>query len=426
VEKEITFVGMDAHKKSINVAMLLPEADKPLQWQVANEPSAIKRLIRKLEREAPGPVRCCYEAGPGGYALKREFAQSGIVCQVVAPSLIPRKPGERIKTDRRDAHKLAELFRAGLLTEVQAPTEEAESVRDLVRCREDAVEDRMRCRNRLVKMLLRRGLTYTQGQPWTHAHRRWLYGLKLEQQADQVVLGDYLLAIEQVEERIKSLEAEIETIAKSEPYEQAVGRLRCFRGIETVTAMTLVAELHDFRRFESPRELMSFVGLVPSESSSGESCRRGSITKTGNGHARRVLIESAHHYRHPPTAKGRLAKRRQGQPAQAIAVADKAQQRLFRRYWQLVGRHKSANVAVVAVARELVGFIWASLTQMELPPTRLQVLRSSSASRAGSLRSSPQAAPLDSACGPHPKGNYAGQSGPAQPGRNVRIRRAVN
>jgi transposase len=354
---------MDAHKKAINVAMLLPGKNQSLEWQVANEPTAIRRLAKKLEREAPGEVRCCYEAGPCGYALQRELeAAGGIICEVVAPSLIPVKPGERIKTDRRDARKLAELQRANLLTVVHPPTVDEESVRDLCRCREDAQEDLGRARQRMGKFLLRRALIFTASKrAWGKLHRQWLRGLTFQHPADQAVFGDYLQAIEQLEERLHTLENRLAEMAQRDPYQEPVGWLRCFRGIDTVTAITLVAELHDVRRFQSARALMAYLGLVPSEYSTGMSRYRGSITKTGNRHARRVLVETAWHYRHRAKSGETLRKRREGQPARVIALADRAQERLWRRYRHLLDHGKPTQKAAVAVARELVGFLWAAL-----------------------------------------------------------------
>lgn len=362
--ERITWVGLDAHKKAVNVAALLGRERQPQEWNVENKPAAIRRLVKKLVREADGgEVRCCYEAGPCGYALQRQIEAAGpVICEVIAPALIPRKPGERIKTDRRDARKLAELLRAGLLTEVQAPTPEQEAVRDLCRAREDAKEDLLRCRHRLGKMLLRRGLVYGGGKKaWTQAHRKWLHSLRFDNALDHAVVADYLLAIEQVEQRIQSLEQQLTAAAESEPLRAPVGWLRCFRGIDTVTAVTLVAELHGIERFASPRQLMAYVGLVPSEHSSSERTRRGGITKAGNSHARRVIIEAAWHYRHPPRLSAALNKRREGQPAVVIAIADKAQHRLYRRQCHLAARGKTATQAVVAGARELTGFLWAAL-----------------------------------------------------------------
>lgn len=365
--KRSTDVGLDVHKKDIVVAMLLPGSTEAVIWTVANEPRAVRRLAKKLKREAPGAIRAAYEAGPCGYVLKRQLEAESVPCEVVAPSLIPSAPGDRIKTDRRDAKKLAELLRAGLLTEVHPPSEEEEAVRDLCRCREDVKQDLSRCRQRLGKFLLRKGLRYGMGRAWTQRHRRWLWGLELEHRAAQATLEEYLLGIEQLETRLGELDATIGEIAETKVYRERVGWLRCFRGIDTLTAMTILAELHDFRRFTSARQLMSYLGLVPSERSSGESTRRGGITKAGNAHARRILVEAAWHYRHKPAVGATLRKRRQGQPAQAIAIADRAMRRLHRRYWRMLSLSKPPQKAVTAVARELVGFLWATLypAQME-------------------------------------------------------------
>lgn len=365
MKKGTTYVGMDVHKRSIAVAVRWPGGGEAEVRTLPNEPRAVGRWVRRMKREAPGPIRCAYEAGPCGYSLQRQLWAEEIDCQVIAPSLIPRKPGERIKTDRRDARKLAEYLEGGLLTEVHPPTPEAEAVRDLCRAREDAKEDQMRARHRLSKFLLRRGLIYGKGKAWSLAHQRWLRGLRLDHPADQATFDAYCLALDQTQERVRTIEAQLDEWSKTEPYAQPVARLRCFHGIDTTTAMTLVTELHDFRRFRNPRQLMAYLGLVPSENSSGDRTQRGGITKAGNGHARRVLIESAWHYRHLPRGSVTLRKRREGQPARIIAIADRAHQRLSRRYRRLTERGKPHNKVVVAVARELVGFLWATLAPEE-------------------------------------------------------------
>ncbi len=357
-----THVALDAHMRMLQVAMLLPGSDVPIEWQVANEGGALRRMVKRILKEAKGEVRMCYEAGPCGYALQRTLKKLGGECIVIAPSLIPVKPGDRIKTDKRDARKLVGLFRAGLLTEVHPPTQGEEALRDLSRCREDARVDMGRARHRLGKMLLRRGIVWEGGKTnWSQAYMKWLRTLTFAHPADKLVFEDYVLAIEHLEERLKGLESALEAAAQKDPYRERVGALRCFPGIDTVTAVTVVAELHDFRRFQSPRELMGFLGLVPSEHSSSDSRRLGSITKAGNGHARRVLIESAWHYRHAPHLGPTLRKRREGQPAAVIAIADKAAQRLHRKFGRLDARGKPRPKIVVAVARELVGFLWAVL-----------------------------------------------------------------
>jgi transposase len=365
VKDGITWVGLDTHKATIQVAMLLPGSDGPVEWQVANEPAAVKRLARKIQRAAPGEVRSCYEAGICGYTVQRQLAAAGMPCTVIAPALIPRRAGERVKTDRRDARKLAELLRAGLLRAVRPPTPSEEAARDLCRGREDVREDLLRARHRLGKFLLRRGLVWHTTKAWTQAHRQWLRSLSFAETADQAVLTDYRLAVEQLEARLETVDAALVALAQTEPFRQPVGWLRCFRGIDTLTAITLVAELHEVRRFTSARALMAYVGMVPSEHSSGETRRRGGITKVGTAHARRVVIEAAWHYRHVPAVGKMLRPRRQGQPAVVIALADKALQRLHRRFARLTARGKTPHKAVVAVGRELVGFVWAALTATE-------------------------------------------------------------
>ncbi len=357
----ITWVGLDVHKASINVAMFAPNAPKAVQWQVANECQAVRRMVRKIARASAGEVRVCYEAGPCGYVLQRQLHEhEEIVCEVIAPSLIPAKVGDRVKTDRRDALKLAELFRAGLLTEVHAPSEDEEWVRDLCRAREDAKQDLQRCRHRLSKFFLRHGIRFDECRPWSRRYMDKVRQLRLDNPSAQAVLDDYILGVSQHDERVLELERRMSEVAQSEPYGERVSALMCFRGIAVITAMTIVAEIHDFRRFKSPRQLMAYLGLVPSEYSSGGSQNRGAITKTGNTHVRRVLVEAAWHYRHPPRVGVTLRKRREGQPGAVIALADKAQRRLHQRYRRLSER-KPKNKAVVAVARELAGFVWAAM-----------------------------------------------------------------
>ena len=361
--QHITYVGLDAHAKDISVAVILPgSSEVKEQWQIAHEERSLKRLAKKLLKMASGEVRVVYEAGPCGYALKRRLDKLGLCCEVVAPSLIPVKPGERIKTDSRDARKLATLLKGNLLTIVHPPNEAEEAVRDLMRAREDGKKELMAARHRLSKMLLRYGLRFTATKNWTHKHRAWLKKVRFEESFAQQAFDNYLLAIEQIEERLAMLDAQVEEAAASETYAEQVGWLRCLRGIDTVTAMTILAELHDFRRFAHPRQLMAYLGLVPSEHSSGSRTRRRSITKTGNGHARRVLIEAAWNYHHRPAVSAPMRKRRAGQPPAVLAIADRAQHRLHRRYYRLKeGYNKHHNVVTTAVARELVGFIWAVL-----------------------------------------------------------------
>jgi transposase len=358
---DITYVGMDAHKLSIAVAVLYPGRAEAVTFQIPNEVSAVRRMVRKIEREAPGEVRFCYEAGPCGYTLQRQIdASEKSSCAVIAPSMIPRKPGDKIKTDKRDALKLANLHKAGMLNEVVAPTPEDEAVRDLVRGRDDARADQVRCRNRISGFLLRRGLGYPGKKAWTAAHRRWLKALPFEDPADRALFDDYLLAFEQVEERLRGFDAHIEVVAQRERYARYVAWLRCFRGVDTLTAVSVLAELHDFERFRTARALMAFLGLVPSEYSSGQSSQRGPITRAGNKQVRRLLVQAAWQYRHRPAVKA-LRKRREGQPTQVIAIADRAQQRLNKRYNRMTAKGIPSQKVVVAIARELAGFIWAAM-----------------------------------------------------------------
>lgn len=367
MEGSITWVGIDAHKKTLAVAVLRGEGTKPEEFTIGNEEKAIRKLARRLTKSGR-EVRACYEAGTCGYTLKRRLEAAGVVCEVIAPSLIPRKPGERIKTDRRDALKLAELQRANVLTEVAAPSLEQEAVRDLCRCREAVRADLARCRHRLVKMLVRRGFVFNTSQRlWSVAHRRWLEALSFDNEVDRVVIAEFKLAIEQAERRLRALDGEIEKAAQLPIYREHVAWLRCFRGIDTTVAMILVAELHGVERFDSPRALAAYLGLVPSLYASGDSARHGKITKTGNGHIRRALVQACWQYRHRPGLGASLRKRREGQPERVLSIAENAERRLTMRYMRLKARGKHVNKVVIAIARELVGFLWAALREDREP-----------------------------------------------------------
>jgi transposase len=368
MEGSITWVGIDAHKKTLAVAVLAP-GSAPEEFTVDNTEKAVRRLARRLQRAAKGKeVRACYEAGTCGYTLQRRLEAGGIVCEVIAPSLIPRKPGQRVKTDRRDARKLSELLRAGVLTAVSPPTLEQEAVRDLCRCREDVRADLARCRHRLVKMLVRRGLVFDPHQRlWSLAHRRWLEALTFDNPVDGVVVAEYKLAIEQTERRLRAMDAELAKASELPLYREHIAWLRCFRGIDTTVAMIFVAELHGIERFDSPRALAAYLGLVPSLYASGDNERRGKITKTGNGHIRRALVQACWQYRHRPGRSAKLRARREGQPERVLAVAEEAERRLSGRYARLKARGKHVNKVVIAIARELVGFLWAALREDREP-----------------------------------------------------------
>src|SRR5262245_17149467 len=365
MEKDTTYVALDDSKRTITVGILRPGDREPELRQIANEPRLLRRLIERLRRE--GPVRVCYEAGVSGYDLYRQITALGVPCEVMAPALTPRRPGQRVKTDRRDAAKQVRLYRAGELTPIHVPAEAEEAVRDLLRCRDDIREDVVRWRHRLVKFLFRHGRVYRTGTHWRQPHWTWLRAQRFDLAALQRTFDATLFAVEQAQVRLAELDREIEALAAHAPYREPVGWLRCFRGIDTLGAMILLAELVDFQRFRTPRELMAYVGLVPSEYSSGDTHRQGRITKAGNAHVRRILVEAAWHYRHGPRLGRTIALRNQHQPHAIVAHAWNAQQRLHRRYRHLVGHGKRAPIAIIAVARELVGFLWAAMTRVAPP-----------------------------------------------------------
>lgn len=368
MDKGTTHVALDDSKRRIVAGILRPGDTQPELREIPNEPQYIRRLFERLKRE--GPVVACYEAGVSGYDLYRQLTALGVPCQVMAPGLTPRRPGQRIKTDRRDAGKLVRLFRAGELTPIHVPDEAEEAVRDLVRCRDDVRRDVLRWRHRLLKLLARHGRVYQAGRHWTHPHWRWLSAQRFDLPPLQRTFEATVFALEQALSRLAELDRELAAIAEQAPYREPVGWLRCFRGIDTLSAMILVAEIVDFQRFQRPRKLMAYLGLVPSEYSSGATERRGALTKAGNTHVRRALIEAAWHYRHRPALSPALAARSHGQPREVVMQAWRAQQRLHRRYRHLIGHGKRPPVAVAAVARELVGFVWAAMTR---PSAAVQV-----------------------------------------------------
>jgi transposase len=365
----ITYVGLDVHKEAIVVAV----AEGGLRGEVrehgriANTPAALDRLLRKLGGDGMA-LRFCYEAGPCGYGIQRRLAARGHECVVVAPSLIPKRAGDRVKTDRRDAASLAKLHRAGELTAVWVPDCRHEAMRDLVRARLDAVHSLRRARQQLSGFLLRQGCHY--GRPaWTKLHRPhgsspWaegsrLAGLKFEQAVHHIVLEDYVAAVEGAEARRDRLTGQIEAMLPDWTLAPVVAALQTMRGMALVNAATLIAELGDLARFANPRQLMAYLGLVPSEHSSGASVRRGGITKAGNRAARRLLIEAAWSYRFPARLSRQLLLRQERQPKPIREIAWKAQLRLCARYRRLARTGKPANVVTTAIARELAGFVWA-------------------------------------------------------------------
>lgn len=352
------YVGIDVHKDSVTIAVLPEAAAECSRVEVmANEPARIRRFLERVGRE--GPVSACYEAGGCGYVLQRELASRGIACQVVAPSLIPRRAGDRIKNDRRDARNLARLHRCGDLTPVRVPSPAEERVRSLVRCRGALTREVLASRHYITKLLLARGQVFRMGTNWKQPFWRWLRALALEGE-DALTISTYVELLEHKLALRARVDLRLEQIAAEAGWREAVGRLRCLRGIDTLSAITLAAEIGDARRFATARALMAYLGMNVAEYSSGNSQRRLGITKAGNAHCRRVLVEAAWHYQHPPRLSGGLAARMEGQPEGVRLHALRAQRRLHRRFHALQMRLEPKK-AVVAVARELAGYVWALL-----------------------------------------------------------------
>jgi transposase len=353
------WVGLDDSADKIDIAIFQNQEEEPREEiGVSTDDRSLGRLIKKL-KSLSGKVRCVYEAGVCGYELQRLLSRRGIECDVVAPSLTPRRPGDRVKTNRRDARKLAKLHRAGELTTILIPNEQQEALRDLMRAREDVLEDVTRRRHRLTKFLLRHGHKYRLGRAWTQGHWQWLAQLRFEDPSLQMVLEQYRLSLDQALEQLKTFDQEVEALAQRPEFARLTRCLMGFRGIKAITAMTILAEAVDLRRYVSAPALMSAIGLVPSEYSTGAKERRGSITKTGNAHMRRVVVEASWHYRHSPIASKALKQRRRELPPEILRLVQRADQRLHKKFRKLVNKGKPSTVAVVGVARELAGFIWA-------------------------------------------------------------------
>jgi transposase len=360
--KSTTIIAFDQHAATTVAAVLRPTERTPALYQLTSDPPTILRFVERIRRS--GPVQCGYEAGPCGFDLQRALTAQRIPCDVIAPSLIPRRPGDRIKTDRRDAGQLAVLYRAGALTAIHIPTEQEEAARALLRCREDIRADILRARHRLSHFLLRHGRRFTATKrAWTKRHAAWLQAQRWPLPALEQTHRAYVRAVDEAIARLHSVDQELRDLLTLEPLRARVERLRCFRGIDDLTALTIAAELGDPRRFPHPRQLMAFTGLIPSEHSSGAKQARGPITKTGNAHLRRVLVEAAWQYRHHAFLGPALQKRQRGAPQLAVDTAWRAQRRLHRRYRVLAARGKPKPLIVTAVARELTGFLWAALTQ---------------------------------------------------------------
>jgi transposase len=359
-----TWVAIDQHKLSLVAAALPSSGGQPEVTRLENTERAIRRFIDRLG--AAERLAVAYEAGPGGYELHRLLSGMGVACDVIAPSLVPIRAGDRVKTDRRDAKKLVRLYRAGELSFVQPPSPAQEGLRDLVRCRDDLRCARTAARHRVAKQLLRHGHIYREGKSWTKRHRAWVESQRLADPLAQAALEHMLTHLASLDAQLAALDHQLEQIATHEPWADPVAWLCSFRGIATYTALTLLAEIGDFRRFAHPRELMSYLGLTPSEYSSGEQQHRGHVTKTGNRHARRLLVEAAWHYRHRPRQSTRAVRLSEHVPSQVATRAWQAQVRLNHRHRVLAEHGKRSTVANVAVARELTGFIWAAMTSAPL------------------------------------------------------------
>jgi len=360
----IKYVGMDVHKETIAVAIAKEGRGDPAYYgEIPNTSEAIKKLIKKLASNGE-KVSFCYEAGPCGYDLYRQLINLGQRCDVVAPSLIPKKSGDRVKTDRRDANTLTRLYRAGELTAVWVPGKEQEAIRDLTRAREDMKAMEGHARQRLGAFLLRHGKRFPGKCKRTQAYFRWLEEIKFEMPAQQIVLQEYVDTLKHMMGRVAALEEEMRQAMQGWSLAPVVTGLMALRGVELITAMTIVAELGDMSRFDSARQIMAHLGLVPSEYSSGNRQKRGGITKTGNGHARRVLIEASWCYRSPARKTAQIQRRAEKTSEEVQEIAWKAQKRLCKRYWYLVNKGKRPVEACTAVARELSGFMWAIVCEV--------------------------------------------------------------
>lgn len=359
MEQFIKFVGMDVHKATIAVSVA-ESAGGEVRYlgEIVNTAEALAKLVRQL-RKGDVNLSFCYEAGPCGYVIHRQLTEMGWDCHVVAPSLIPKKAGDRVKTDRRDSMMLARLHRAGELTAVWVPDDAQEALRDLTRAREDMKSLQLKAKQRLSAFLLRYGKSYGGKSNWTQAHFRWLEGVKFTQRVQQIVFQEYVDTVKAMGKRVDGLDLQLEAAAGESAFWPVIEALMALRGISLLAATTVVAEIGDLHRFASAPQLMAYLGLVPSEHSSGATKSRGGITKTGNGHARRVLVEAAWTYRHPARKTAHLQRRAERAPEEAQEIAWKAQKRLCARYKLMEGKGKLKVQACTAVARELAGFIWA-------------------------------------------------------------------
>ena len=367
MKDDIRFVGLDVHAETITAAVAEANSGEVrVLGTIPNREESVQKLVRKL-----GPAKglyCCYEAGPTGYVLYWQLVRMGVACAVVAPTLVPVRPGDRVKTDRRDAEKLARLYRGGELTPVWVPDQAHEALRDVVRAREAAKQDEVRARHRLSKLLLRHGRRPGKKlTAWTVKYLEWVRSVRFEHEALNATLLDYLAEVDHMAERIARLERAIDDAIEKTPaaMKAVIAGLQALRGVRKISAVTVVAEVGPMSRFDRPRQLMGYSGAVSREDSSGQHVWRGSITKTGNAHLRRIVGEAALAYVRRPCLGPALRKRQVGVSEEVQAIAWKAQHRLHGRYFRLLSRGKHKNKAVTAVARELLGFMWAIAVQVE-------------------------------------------------------------
>ncbi len=353
------YVGMDVHKEEIMISVAAAgNGEAAYYGAIQNDPEIIAKTIRRIVKKG-NDAAFCYEAGPCGYGIYRQIMDMGYQCDVVAPSLIPRKTGDRVKTDRRDSISLARLYRAGELTSVWVPEKQQEGMRDLTRAREDMKGIERHCRQRLSAFLLRHGKKYTGKSKWTQAHFRWLEKIAFERPVQQIVFQEYVDMVKAAQGRVAAMEEQMREVVDQWIMKPVVEGLMALRGVGFISAMTIVAEIGDISRFNRPGKFMAHLGLVPSEYSSGGRSKRGSITKTGNGHVRRVLIEAGWCYRLPARKTANMQRKAEKTSEAVQAIAWKAQKRLCRRYWHHVHRGKLTVQSCTAVARELTGFVWA-------------------------------------------------------------------
>lgn len=360
VPPDVDVLAMDVHKSTISAGVLRPGDTSPVVDKISSDEESVRRLVARFGD--PGRVWACYEAGPTGYELARQLRGLGVRCEVIAPSLIPARPGDRVKTDRRDAARMASLFRAGQLSAVRVPSVAEEAVRDLCRARADMVIDRTRARHRLGKFLLRHGRVFRDGSNWTFKHQAWIRAQRFDDAALTTTFGHYQATLTAREDAVDAIDADLATWFTKAPFADAVARLAAYRGITELGGLTLASEVCDWRRFPTAAMFMGFCGLVPSEHSSGQRTQRGGITHAGNTHLRTQLVESAWAYKSRPATGETIKRRQEGLDPAVVARAWGAQLRLCGKFRRLDARKTNRKTVVTAIARELSGFVWAEMT----------------------------------------------------------------